>query len=230
MNWKLVGVIFLCFFMFLSGLLVGGVDLSWMKEGHESEVAFWTMLGGWVSGVATVAAVVVSMTVAYQASQAGVEKLEVSFDHIYATHTSKRLKRLTLNDVVNIKVKNLRSVTATILDVYLEIEGVRERLKITNLKHGGLPIPYSLHQIGEKWEFAFSLTRSSRLDMTLLNMKSEGEPSFRKGCFIIETAMKQYTLKMQSDLLAALKERYQLVVNEQDVSKLQSGWSQETKN
>lgn len=226
MSWKLVGVILLCFLMFVIGLLVGGIEVSWMNKGHEPEVAFWTMLGGWVSGLATVAAVVVSMTVAYQASQAGVEKLELSFDHIFGTLTGKRSKKLSQNDVANIKVKNMRSVTAAILDVYMKIEGVDDPIKITNWKQGGLPIPYTLHHIGEKWEFAFSISNSSWLDRTLLNLKSEGEPTFRKGIFIIETAMNQYTLKMQADLLALLKERYVKIVSAQDLSKLQSGWSQ----
>ncbi|CAM6490952.1 hypothetical protein CISECK367B_20465 [Citrobacter sedlakii] len=226
MSWKLVGVFFLCIFMFVLGLLVGGVDFSLMKEGHGSEVAFWSMLGGWVSGIATVAAVIVSLYLAYQASQAGVEKLEISFDHIFQTLSGKRSKRLSPDDLVNIKVKNMRSVTAAILEVYMKIEGVDEPIKITNWKQGGLPIPYTLHHIGEKWEFAFSISNSSRLDISLLNLKSEGEPTFKKGNFIIETAMNQYSLKMQADLLALLKERYIKVVGTQDLSKRQSGWSQ----
>ncbi|HAM7872431.1 TPA: hypothetical protein ICK31_002891 [Escherichia coli] len=228
MSWKHVGVTFLCFLTFFIGLMVGGIDWSWMKAGHNSEVAFWTMLGGWVSGIATVAAVVVSMFLAYQASQAGVEKLDISFDHIFATHSGKRSNKLSQDDLVNIKVKNMRSVTVAILDVYMEIEGVNERIKISNLKQQGLNIPYTLHHIGEKWEFAFSISTSNRLDTTLLNLKSEGEPTFRKGVFIIETAMNQYKLKMQEDLLAALKERYQEIISAQDNSKLQSGWSQKT--
>lgn len=226
MSWKLVGVFFLCIFMFVLGLLVGGVDFSLMKEGHGSEVAFWSMLGGWVSGIATVAAVVVSMFLAYQASQAGVEKIEISFDHIFATLSGKRSRKLSQGDVVNIKVKNLRSVTVAILEVYMEIEGVNERIKISNLKQQGLDIPYTLHHIGEKWEFAFSISTSSRLDTTLLNLKTQGQPTFRKGVFIIETAMNQYKLKMQEDLLAVLKDRYHKIVSTQDDSKLQSGWSQ----
>lgn len=228
MSWKLVGVILLCFLMFVTGLLVGGIDLSWMNKGHESEVEFWSMLGSWVSGIATVAAVVVSMTVAYQASQAGVENLELSYDHIYGTLSGRRLKKLDEHDVANIKVKNMRNVTAAILDVYMEIEGVNERIKISNFKQGGLPIPYTLHHIGEKWEFAFALSNSSRLDITLLNLKSESEPTFKKGVFIIETAMNQYQIKMQADLLAILKKRYLKIVNGQDVSKLQSGWSKKS--
>ncbi|MHA5030149.1 hypothetical protein ACX2C7_06845 [Enterobacter mori] len=225
MSWKLVGVFFLCIFMFVLGLLVGGVDFSLMKEGHGPEVAFWSMLGGWVSGIATVAAVIVSLYLAYQASQAGVEKLEISFDHIFATLSGKRSRKLSQGDVVNIKVKNLRSVTAAILEVYMKIEGVNERIKISNLKQPGSDIPYTLHHIGEKWEFAFSISTSSRLDTTLLNLKTQGQPTFRKGVFIIETAMNQYKLKMQEDLLAALKERYQKVTSGQDPSKHQSGWS-----
>ncbi|WP_297120716.1 hypothetical protein [uncultured Enterobacter sp.] len=226
MSWKLVGVFFLCIFMFVLGLLVGGVDFSLMKEGHGSEVAFWSMLGGWVSGIATVAAVIVSLYLAYQASQAGVEKLEISFDHIFQTLSSKRSKKMGPDDLVNIKVKNMRSVTAAILNIYMEIEGVNDRIRISNLKQNGLPIPYILHHIGERWEFAFSISTSNRLDITLLNLKSEGEPTFRKGSFIIETAMNQYTLKMQPDLLALLKERYEKIVSAQDLSKLQNGWSQ----
>ncbi|ENQ3208114.1 hypothetical protein ACEOXE_000850 [Enterobacter hormaechei] len=226
MSWKLVGVFFLCIFMFVLGLLVGGVDFSLMKEGHGSEVAFWSMLGGWVSGIATVAAVIVSLYLAYQASQAGVEKLEISFDHIFQTLSGKRSKKLGPDDLVNIKVKNMRSVTAAILNIYMEIEGVNDRIRISNLKQNGLPIPYTLHHIGERWEFAFSISTSNRLDITLLNLKSEGEPTFRKGSFVIETAMNQYTLKMQPDLLALLKERYEKIVSAQDLSKLQSGWSQ----
>lgn len=46
MGWRLVGVILLCILTFIAGLMVGGIDSSWMNSGHSSEVAFWSMLGG----------------------------------------------------------------------------------------------------------------------------------------------------------------------------------------
>lgn len=211
MNWKYICLAFAGFLIFGLGFLVGGMSWDWSQPGHDSLVAFWAMIGGWVSGLATLAAVVVSMVLAYQGSQAGVEKLAVTFDHIYQTATSRRNKKITSYDTANIRVTNMRNVTAQITNIRMRIDGVESPVDIGFIKQQGKSLPYVFTKIGETWEFAFSIVGSTRLDTALLAFKYGGTPTFIKGDIIIQTTIKQYKLKMKKDLLDTLRERYKIV-------------------
>ncbi len=210
MNWKETGLIFLGLLIFATGFSLGGLDWSWMSGGHANQVAFWAMLGGWVSGLATLAAVAVSMIVAYQASQAGVEKLRLFFSHIYINNSVEKHQTLTELDCVNIKVINERNVTAQIVRIYMVIDNIAP-LDIGFMKHGGHGIPHTLEKVGSVWEFAFSLQNLNRIENALLYFKRIGNPKFETGFFVIETTMKQYRLKMTKDLLKILHKCYQKV-------------------
>lgn len=215
MSWKYIYVAFAGFLIFSLGFLVGGMSWDWSQPGHGSAVAFWAMLGGWVSGLATLAAVVVSIVLAYQGSQAGVEKLAITFDHIYQTATSRKSKKITAYDTANIRVTNMRNVSAEITNVNMRIDGVDIPLDIGFVKQQGKKLPFVFTKIGETWEFAFSVTGSSRLDTVLLYYKYLGTPTFKKGEIIIQTTIKQYKLKMEKDLLDVLRDRYKLVEQRQ---------------
>lgn len=83
-------IICLCLFMFAFGFVLGGVQWAWGESENNSKVAFWTMLGGWVSGLATLAAVGVSLFTSYYAMISGKEKVDVVFAPIYTTSTAKK--------------------------------------------------------------------------------------------------------------------------------------------
>ncbi|MCM7565641.1 hypothetical protein [Enterobacter asburiae] len=198
MNWKLVGVVSLCFLMFVIGLLVGGIDWSWMKGSHNSEVAFWTMLGGWVSGVATLAAVVVSMTVAYQASQGNVEKIEISVEPLR--------NEFGIGDRVFcvIKVKNLKPLDTPLMKLILQVDGVSADLTVAGLQQKNLP--YTLHQQGELWKFETNLTPSIGWMSIFTTLSPERPSKFKKCYLIVETAMGQHRIKVNKELITKLTE------------------------
>ncbi|EIL3301891.1 hypothetical protein LLV32_000336 [Escherichia coli] len=218
-------IICLCLFMFAFGFVLGGVQWAWGESENNSKVAFWTMLGGWVSGLATLAAVGVSLFTSYYAMMSGKEKVDVVFAPIYTTSTAKKADKLSLQDLANIKVTNLHGVKCTIVNVYMKFGDVKEPLKINNLKQGGKPIPYTLCNISDMWEFAFGMESNPRLRFLLSGLKYEGRPSFKKGHFIIETAMKQYKLKMRKDFLSILQSEYQSIEEESKRNSVKSGWS-----
>lgn len=212
MIWKSISIVFLALLFFVFGFAMGGIHWSWSATEHASEVAFWSMLGGWVSGIATLVAVVVSMMVAYQASRSGTEKLGLSFDHMFTSPQSRKTRCFTFGDVVNIRVKNLRSVVAEITTIYMELDGCSDRLNISFLKQGGKGIPCLLKRSGEEWEFAFTVGDSSNMEKVFRYFRGVGNPTFRKGVFKVETTMNLYEIKMEKDLLAALKLAYQKIL------------------
>lgn len=198
MNWKLVGVVSLCFLMFVIGFLVGGIDWSWMKESHTSEVAFWSMLGGWVSGVATLAAVIVSMTVAYQASQGNVEKIEISVELL------RNQFGIGDSPFCVIKVKNLKPLDTPLMKLFLQVDGVSADLTVAGQQRNNLP--YTLHQQGELWRFETILSPSMGWTSIFTTLSLERAPKFNKCYFIVETAMGQHRIKVNKQLITKLTE------------------------
>ncbi|MEA5217271.1 hypothetical protein [Enterobacter cloacae] len=198
MNWKLVGVVSLCFLMFVIGLFVGGIDWSWMKQSHNPEVAFWTMLGGWVSGVATLAAVVVSMAVAYQASQGNVEKIEISVEPL------RNQFGIGGSVFSVIKVKNLKPLDTPLMKLILQVDGVSADLTVAGLQRNNLP--YTLHHQGELWKFETNLIPSIGWTSIFMTLSLERPPKFKKCYFIVETAMGQHRIKVTKELIAKLTE------------------------
>lgn len=202
MNWKVIGVVFLCVLVFLIGFFLGGFRWEWAQEKHSSDVALWSMLGGWVSGLATLSAVIVSMWMAYQASQAGLEKLDLIVKPLISING--------LGDKTNsqIVVKSVRAVTTPIIRVLIQIDGVNDVVDITAVNENSINLPYTLHQLGEKYEFKFDLFLSIGWSSALIELSQNGEPTFKKGCFIIETAMKQHRVRIPTEILERLNSLY----------------------
>ncbi|WP_447840773.1 hypothetical protein [Enterobacter ludwigii] len=198
MSWKLVGVISLCFLMFIAGLMVGGIDSSWMNKGYESKVAFWSMLGGWVSGVATVAAVIVSLFMAYLASQTNVEKIKMTFmpkGHDYLGEFSY---------INSLTIKNLSPVTTPIIKILIQIDGAYADLYPTQMNH--FQLPYTLQQQGESWVYETHLVPSMGWVSVLTSLSQQKDLKFKSGFFVIETALKQHRLKIPKGMLLDIKE------------------------
>lgn len=204
MIWKVIALVFVCFFIFVLGLWLGlwlgSIHSEWAKLEYKDAVAYWTMIGGWVSGIATSIAVVISLYATYQASQSNVENVQLSLEAIPGIDKDDK--------GINIVVKNMKSVTVSILRVFIAVDGSKVSADINFLKRGGRPIPDTLCQLGEKWEFAF-YTDNPRWDDIFSKLESGGGLTFKKGFFIIESAMKQYRLKIPGYFLDSLRARYE---------------------
>lgn len=211
MIWKMIALVFVGFFIFVLGLWLGSIQSEWAKPEYKDAVAYLTMIGGWVSGIATSLAVVISLYATYQASQSNVENVQLSLEVIPA---------INKNDIgTSIIVKNMKPVTVHILKVFIAIDGSKVSADISFLKRGGYPIPHALYQLGEKWEFAFYTHYSPQWAAIFSKLESGGGLTFKKGFFIIESAMKQYRLKMPNDFLNLLRERYETFEAEKEENK-----------
>ena len=197
MLWKIITLVLISVFIFVLGLWLGSIQAEWASSEHSNAVAYLAMIGGWVSGIATSIAVIISLYATYQASQNNVEKLSL----VYKPYLSNDLE----NYCANVEVKNLRPVTAHIQDFCIEISGLDGEVNISKLKSGGLPVKHSLHKLGEVWEFAFFPSTINSTLRLYSNPEGKGVPTFKKGSFIVKTTMNEYRLNMPKELLSIMK-------------------------
>lgn len=201
MLWKVITFVLVGVCIFVLGLWLGSIQAEWSKPEHKDAVAYLTMIGGWVSGIATSVAVIISLYATYQSSQNNVEKLTLSYKPYPSVNDE--------NYCANVEVKNMRSVPAHIQEFCLEISGVDGHLNINRLKANGLQIPYSLYQIGEIWEFAFYPSASLKNMKFYNELSVKGSPTFKSGFFVVKTSMKQYKLSIPKVLLRMMKASYE---------------------
>lgn len=209
MRWGLLIGLFFCGLSFVVGLFVGGVDWGWRLEGHTSEVAFWSMIGGWLSGVATLFAVIVSLWMAYQASQNNVEKILITVEPLRSESVNGT------KDYSVIKVKNLKPLDAPLMNIFIQIDSMALTLEHVNL--GIQNLPYTLHFQGEEWQFETKIGLSIGWRSIFQLLSYSKQPiSFKKGYFIIETAMKQHRVKIPKEILYEIKRNNSLWKEEYD--------------
>lgn len=201
MLWKIIICLLVGVCIFTLGLWVGSIESEWAKPEQKDAVAYLAMVGSWVSGIATSLAVIISLYATYQASQNTIEKLILTYKPMPGESPE--------NYCANVEVKNLRNVPAHIQEFCLEISGANGHFNINKLKANGLPIPFSLYQIGEKWEFPFYPSASQKNMRFYKELGDRGNPDFRTGFFVVKTAMKQYKLKMPKELLEKMKASYE---------------------
>lgn len=200
MLWKVITFLLVGVCIFVLGLWLGSIQAEWAKPENRDAVAYLAMVGGWVSGIATSIAVIISLYATYQSSQSNVESVRILFENIPA---------IDKKDMgVNLVVKNVKPVTVHCLKMFIAVEGSKASADISKLKRGGAPIPYALYQLGEKWEFAFYTHYSPQWALIFSQLENGGEPNFKKGFFILESAMKQYRLKMPNEFLQELRQKY----------------------
>ncbi|MCN7818029.1 hypothetical protein MLN81_18000 [Escherichia coli] len=215
MLWKIISFLLVGICIFVFGLWLGSIQAEWAKPEHKDAVAYLAMIGGWVSGIATSVAVIISLYATYQASQNNIEKLSLTYEP-YPSNDPDLF-------CANIKVKNLRPVAAHIQEFCLEISGLDGQININKLKAGGLPVKHALYQLGEVWEFAFYPHSTHSNLRFYVDIKLRGEPTFKKGFFVVKTTMKQYRLKMPKDLLDIMKESYEKQIKIPEVYKQYTG-------
>ncbi|MGP1112325.1 hypothetical protein ACJ8I8_10700 [Serratia sp. CY54717] len=201
MGIKLILLIVVATLFFVLGFFFGGVDWSLAVPEQRDKVAFWAMLGGWLSGVATFAAVALSLYMAYTATQSSVEALHISLAEFQEGVPSPD------DCLVRLIFKNARNVRAEIINVGIQFDKMTSYVSISPFKAGGQHIPHVLEKTGEVLEFWFYLDSAVRWWSVFEQL---GEPVFSKGVFIVETTMKRYELKMTADVLASFKKRYEM--------------------
>lgn len=202
MIWKMLLLIGASVLIFISGFFLGGIDWSWRTQAHASDVAFWSMVGGWFSAAATFFAVLVSLGMAYQASQNGAEKVSLRL-----SPDDDRYDRPT--DSAHLEIKNLRPVTVVITKVLISIHGSEVTSDISFMGRRSYLLPYAMYQPGEKLDFYFCLSDHVKMASVFTDLKRHGEPTFKRGFIWVETAMGLHKIKLPSDFLAAFKQRYE---------------------
>lgn len=201
MRWVIL--ISFCVLSFVVGYMFGSINWQWMKEGHNNEVAFMAMVGGWISGLATLAAVIVSLWMAYQASQNNVEKILIEYKPV-------RVENCSGTSITHkLAVKSLRSVITPIMKFSIQIDGVE--VDLAPVQMGRVVLPYTLHQQGEEWKFETYFALTVGWMSVFQTLTSQGDLKFKKGYFIVETAMRSHRKKIPNALLNELKELKQRI-------------------
>ncbi|EKM5761148.1 hypothetical protein ACTV2B_004052 [Cronobacter turicensis] len=198
MRWGLIFCFGLCALSFALGFYAGAVDWSWMKSGHNEQVAFLAMVGGWVSGLATTAAVIVSLWMAYQASQNNVEKIDIKFFGIGDVYSGERCVMPT------IVVTNLRPVVTPLMRLTIQVNSLE--LDLSPMQMGNARLPYTLHQQGERWFYETYFTRTHAwIDFYQMLFFSRNT-DLKKGFLVVETALRQHRIKLPKKMIESLKE------------------------
>lgn len=211
MRWSILIVFCACALSFCVGFFLGGSSWSWIDGGHSSEVAFWAMVGGWVSGTATLAAVLVSLWMAYQASQSTVEKILLTVSVIKKQFTHRGPLSF------HIHVKNMKPIDTPLMKLLIQIDDAVDDL--APVRMDGIPLPYTLHQLGEQWKYGMELTPSIGWASIFENL-SRGKPlKFKTGFFILETAMRKHRVKIPKEIFQKLIELHS---KEEDFKKRQN--------
>lgn len=203
MRWRYLTVAFLCLLMFAFGFNLGGIRWSWTDGAHTNEIAFWSMLGGWVSGLATLAAVVVSMWMAYHSSQVDVEKISISLSGV---------DRDIFGDsyIMNIRIQNLKNIHVEITDLKV----VLDDLRIVFSLNGMFPISLiqnkcMLERKGEYVDFPLSIDAGHDWWAIFSKLDKVQNVMFKKAKLQVYTPLKTYEVKIPPALLPCMKERFE---------------------
>lgn len=201
MVWKIFLIISLSLLMFALGFFFGGVHWAWMAPGHADTIAFWSMLGGWVSGLATLAAVAISLMVAYHASRNNAEKLEVSVGRLVI--------RQDLDDVrVYITVQSLRNIRAEVVDIRLIIKKKTNSVSLLVVLTSLRPLPNILEHIGENITYSIKYSISPLWGGIYDAINQQGGVEYRKTKIQVLTTMGEYTCILPRDSIIALKTKH----------------------
>ncbi|MGM8944236.1 hypothetical protein [Enterobacter hormaechei] len=198
MNWKILLTISLSIFMFTIGFFIGGIRWEWMTPGHNDSVAFWSMLGGWISGLATLAAVVISLLVAYHASQNAIEKLNVRVGKL-----SKNMDESYSR--ADITVQNLKGIRAEIIDIRLIVDKKLDSIPFTIALTSERALPNVLDKIGETAVYSIRLSTATTLWGVYDAIYKQGGVKFGHTKIQVITTMGQYTCLLPRDLIAEFK-------------------------
>ncbi|EPH9678817.1 MULTISPECIES: hypothetical protein [Klebsiella] len=198
MNVKFFGIIIICILMFTLGFFIGGFKWEWAESKHASEVALWAMLGGWLSAFATLAAVMVSLHMAYQAIKSETEKLRVIHGMSGVVSHGKGVN-------CSLTIQNMRNLRVNITGIYFSLGKSSARYsldKVINLND------VSLTYKGGRAAFCFIIDSG----VTWWGMYSlfdrDEKINFKKGKLFVTTDLNTYEFKLPKHYLTALEGAY----------------------
>lgn len=198
MNVKFFVMIFICIVMFTIGFFFGGLKWEWAEGKHASEVALWAMLGGWLSAFATLAAVMVSLHMAYQAMKSETEKINV-------IHGIRGVVTHGEGVSCSLTIQNMRNLRVNITGIYFSLgksSGRYSLEKVITLKN------VSLTYKGECASICFIIDSG----VTWWGMYSlfdrDENINFKKGKLFITTDLNTYEFKLPKYYLTALEGAY----------------------
>lgn len=191
-------------FMFAVGYFSRGLDFGWTDSKYNSVVAFWAMIGGWLSAIATLAAVIVSLHMAFKTSQNENEKIDIRYSN---------LKKSDFGDswTMTVSIINARNIHTLVTGVHLSIDnGV-----LININHLALRqlLPFTFAFKGESASFIFNIEGGAAWWPIFRRLEQQIDLRFKKGKFVIVTATRSYTLPLNDNVVKAIKDRYEFYQN-----------------
>ena len=198
MNLKIFGIIVLSALMFVLGFFLGGFNWEWADKNYAGEVALWSMLGGWLSAIATLFAVLVSLYMAYQATQNEIEKIRVTHGVSMSVTHDNELS-------CNLIIQNLRNMKVNITGVFLSLgkssgkyslDKVIDNRNITlSYKGETEKVQFVIHS-GYIW---WSMYKLFDMDKNI---------GFEKGKIFITTNLNTYEFDLPKEYLRAFEKAY----------------------
>ncbi|WP_448669210.1 hypothetical protein [Enterobacter mori] len=203
MFWKYAAVISLCVLMFLLGFLCGGFQLAWADKGHAEIVALWSMLGGWVSGLATLAAVAVSMWMAFHATQADVEKIEITTADIIKSPFGETY-------TLNIRIKNLKNLKVKVTDLSMFIPEKSLNISLNHMFRQRLNDDSAvLKEKGDHLDLSLVIENNMEWAAVFISLRDEPELKFEKLKLKVFTALRTYDIDLPKTLTPCVKGRFE---------------------
>ncbi|HDR2890888.1 TPA: hypothetical protein I4G69_001723 [Enterobacter asburiae] len=197
---KILLVVLLSVLIFLAGYFFGSVSLTWTSPKYASTVAFWAMIGGWISSILTFIAVAVSLFMAYQATQNDKEKILLK---------TKMIGKHFLGDSwdVSIEIINLRSIHTKVEDVFLVIDS-KKSTRISHLLEGRA-VPFLLTFKGEMVRLKLTIDAGNLWWPIFRQFDESNDMKFKKGFYLIHTPLQTYKVPLSDEVLKIIKERYE---------------------
>ncbi|EHP7060198.1 hypothetical protein LY009_004255 [Salmonella enterica] len=198
MNLKFFGIIILSALMFVLGFFLGGFNWGWADKNYSGEVALWSMLGGWLSGIATLLAVLVSLYMAYQATQNENEKIRVTHGvSVDVTH-GKGVS-------CNIIIQNMRNMRVNITGVFFSLGKSSGKFSLDKvIGHRDITLSYK----GETEKIQFIIDSGVVWWSTYTLFDMDKNIDFKKGKLFITTNLNTYEFDLPKAYLEAFEDAY----------------------
>ncbi|HCO7962203.1 TPA: hypothetical protein OB723_002404 [Escherichia coli] len=198
MNLKIFGIIVLSALMFVLGFFLGGFNWEWTDKNYAGEVALWSMLGGWLSAIATLFAVLVSLYMAYQATQNEIEKIRVTHGVSMSVTHGNGLS-------CNLIIQNLRNMKVNVTGVFLSLGKSSGKYSLDKvIGHRNITLSYK----GETEKVQFVIHSGSIWWSMYELFDMDKNIGFEKGKIFITTNLNTYEFDLPKEYLRAFEEAY----------------------
>lgn len=186
--------------MFAVGYILGGINYSWTDVKYSPVVSFWAMVGGWVSGLATLAAVVVSLYIAFKSSQNEIEKIEIKYSLSGKSEFGDTWS-------LTVDLINARNIHTSVTDVSLSIDDG----KLININHLAKRqlLPYVFGFKGESAKFFLDIEGGEMWWPIFTRLEEQDDLNFKKGSLVFKTNTRNYKILLNKEVVKIIKGRYE---------------------